>query len=69
MGQEGPWLDQIKPSADIVKNQVQNPVGGMPGGLATGKDLDDVSAYVAHATGVPATTTATETTATTTTTP
>lgn len=45
-GPSGPPLAGKGLTADAVKNQVTNPRGQMPAGLATGADLDNVAAYV-----------------------
>ncbi|MGD9695396.1 MAG: cytochrome c [Thermoleophilia bacterium] len=42
----GPALVGIGWSADQIRTQVENGGGVMPGGLATGADLDNVVAYV-----------------------
>ncbi|MFN8108411.1 MAG: cytochrome c [Thermoleophilia bacterium] len=42
----GPQLQGAGLTADRIKTQVQNGGGAMPGGLASGKDLDNVVAYV-----------------------
>lgn len=45
-GGVGPKLAGMGLSADTIRNQVINGGGPMPAGLATGKDLDNVTAYV-----------------------
>ena len=42
----GPQLSNSKLDAAQIKMQVMNGKGAMPGGLATGADLDNVVAYV-----------------------
>lgn len=42
----GPQLSKSKLDAAQIKMQVMNGKGAMPGGLATGADLDNVVAYV-----------------------
>ncbi len=42
----GPQLSNSKLDAAQIKTQVMNGKGAMPGGLATGVDLDNVVAYV-----------------------
>ena len=42
----GPQLSNSKLDAAQIKMQVMNGKGAMPGGLATGADLDNVGAYV-----------------------
>jgi len=55
-GQIGPNLDQLKPDAALVRNAVEygrsNGRGEMPGGLYSGRELEDVAAFVAAATNV-----------------
>lgn len=45
-GGVGPKLAGLGLSADAIRNQVINGGGPMPAGLATGADLDNVTAYV-----------------------
>ena len=42
----GPQLSTTKMDAAQIKTQIVNGKGAMPGGLATGADLDNVVAYV-----------------------
>jgi mono/diheme cytochrome c family protein len=52
-GSVGPNLDQLKPSFDAVKHQVENGGGGMPSFKAQlkPKQIDDVAAYVSSVAG------------------
>ncbi len=45
-GGVGPKLEGLGLSAETIKNQVVNGGGAMPPGLASGADLDAVTAYV-----------------------
>ena len=45
-GGVGPKLSGLGLTADVIKNQVINGGGAMPGGLVSGTDLDNVTAYV-----------------------
>lgn len=45
-GGVGPKLAGLGLTADAIKNQVINGKGAMPGGLVSGTDLDNVTAYV-----------------------
>lgn len=42
----GPKLSGLGLTADRIRSQVENGGGGMPAGLASGTDLDNVVAYV-----------------------
>ena len=52
-GAIGPNLDNLAPEVDQVVSQVTNGGGGMPafGGKLSGKEIQDVAAYVAASTG------------------
>ena len=52
-GSVGPDLDDLKPDAETVKNQVTNGGGGMPsfGGRLSSRQIAAVAAYVAHNAG------------------
>lgn len=52
-GNVGPNLDDLKPSKDAVKAQVQSGGGGMPsfGGSLSGAEIDAVAAYVSSHAG------------------
>ena len=56
VGRTGPNLDTLKPDAALVRNAVEfgrsNGRGQMPGGLYSGRELEDVAAFVAAATNV-----------------
>jgi hypothetical protein len=42
----GPVLAGAGLTAEAITNQITNPVGAMPANLVSGKDLEDVTAYV-----------------------
>jgi cytochrome c551 len=51
-GQVGPNLDSLAPlSVDTVSHQIANGGGAMPPKLLTGKDADNVAAYVSSVAG------------------
>jgi mono/diheme cytochrome c family protein len=52
-GQVGPNLDQLRPSAAAVEQQVRNGGGGMPAfsGSLSSNEITAVAAYVAHVAG------------------
>jgi mono/diheme cytochrome c family protein len=45
-GGTGPQLSDAGLTEDQIRNQIVNGGGAMPAGLATGTDLDNVTAYV-----------------------
>ena len=50
-GQVGPNLDEVKPSADDVKNAIGQGPGVMPENLLKGAEADEVAQYVADNAG------------------
>jgi mono/diheme cytochrome c family protein len=48
-GATGPDLDTLGPTRQAVINAINDGRGGMPAGLVTGQDAQDVAAYVAAA--------------------
>jgi quinohemoprotein ethanol dehydrogenase len=56
VGQIGPNLDELKPDTALVLNAIENgrstPRGQMPGGLYSGREAEDLAAFIAAATNV-----------------
>ena len=50
-GQVGPNLDELKPSADEVKQAIEQGPGVMPENLLKGAEADEVAQYVADNAG------------------